>query len=647
MSYLCKNCGSEVSEEALFCSKCGEKITALRCPSCGKRLPEGSAFCTYCGVKIAVEQDPPQPLKAEPRARKATPERERQPAVQAPQADTRPGGTVSNTGDKEEQPKESEAPSFTASSATPPSEPAYTGDLSDVVIKKTQYYLPEFEKAKRDEKCRFNWAAFFFNGVFAYFRKSQELFWRYYKWPFIIYAVIILVVSGSGFLAVKSEAGSVGWFIAAGILSLAINIYLLITNIRFGKNFNREYYQHCVVLAESSEVTPRAAGTSVKNAILYWLVMSACAGVISGIAGGLLSAALLGGIPDDSWDNIWDDSGSYTESLTEADVVGRWELVEIEEEGVSHSAGELGASGYCDFYEDGSSRFCLQSGADMESENTVWTLAGNSIFVEFPQYGTSFTLEPEGNLLVLNDTDMILRYRKASKISGSSNGSNDPATTLTGITVSDFVGDYTYDASFETPDGTWTNLCYSLSIEPGNDGVSISEIWRGIYIFCDDWASQDDLVGDTLYFVVKYGDNAGTHSLTYVPAEQSPYGADTIYIDGNTDMPYTRDSYSYGSDDLYGSGDGYILPTDTKYITETDLYGMSKEQVSLARNEIYARYGYSFRSSDIRDHFERQSWYFEDPNVNANTFGIEDMTDCERANLETIQQYERDMGWRS
>ena len=26
--------------------------------------------------------------------------------------------------------------------------------------KKTQYYLPEFEKAKRDEKCRFNWAGF-------------------------------------------------------------------------------------------------------------------------------------------------------------------------------------------------------------------------------------------------------------------------------------------------------------------------------------------------------------------------------------------------------------------------------------------------------------------------------------------------------
>ena len=153
MSYQCKKCGSAVPEDARFCSNCGEKVTALRCPNCGKRLPEDAAFCTYCGAKIAAEQAVPS----------------------APQPET----TVSET----------MVEPFTNLVASPEqdllsrieAEPDYTGDLSDVIIKNTQYYLPEFEKARRNEKCRFNWAAFFFNGIFAYYRKSQEVFWHYYK----------------------------------------------------------------------------------------------------------------------------------------------------------------------------------------------------------------------------------------------------------------------------------------------------------------------------------------------------------------------------------------------------------------------------------------------------------------------------------
>ena len=78
MNYLCRKCGSEVSEDALFCSKCGAKVTALRCPKCGKRLPEDSVFCTFCGTKIIVES---------PSKQKPTPQLEKQfqPNVQLAQ----------------------------------------------------------------------------------------------------------------------------------------------------------------------------------------------------------------------------------------------------------------------------------------------------------------------------------------------------------------------------------------------------------------------------------------------------------------------------------------------------------------------------------------------------------------------------------
>lgn len=103
---------------------------------------------------------------------------------------------------------------------------------------------------------------------------------------------------------------------------------------------------------------------------------------------------------------------------------------------------------------------------------------------------------------------------------------------------------------------------------------------------------------------------------------------------------------TYGSDPGYTYDSDYILPTDTQYITEYDLYGLTKEEVVLARNEIYARYGYSFQSENIRVYFAAQPWYHEDTSVNANTFGTAQMNDYERANLETIQQYEKDMGWK-
>lgn len=49
-------------------------------------------------------------------------------------------------------------------------------------------------------------------------------------------------------------------------------------------------------------------------------------------------------------------------------------------------------------------------------------------------------------------------------------------------------------------------------------------------------------------------------------------------------------------------------------LTATDLQGLSADQIKVARNEIYARHGYSFGDEQLRNHFQSQSWYKEDPN---------------------------------
>lgn len=95
------------------------------------------------------------------------------------------------------------------------------------------------------------------------------------------------------------------------------------------------------------------------------------------------------------------------------------------------------------------------------------------------------------------------------------------------------------------------------------------------------------------------------------------------------------------------SGSGYLLPTDTEYISEADLSGFTREQVTLIRNELFARHGYNFSSQSIRAYFEAQSWYEPVPGVDSSSFDPAVFNDYEQKNLATILAFEQSMGWRS
>lgn len=53
-----------------------------------------------------------------------------------------------------------------------------------------------------------------------------------------------------------------------------------------------------------------------------------------------------------------------------------------------------------------------------------------------------------------------------------------------------------------------------------------------------------------------------------------------------------------------------IKESSDRYLTAEDLNGLSKEQLRLARNEIYARHGYQFNSEDLNQYFSSKSWYY-------------------------------------
>ena len=105
-----------------------------------------------------------------------------------------------------------------------------------------------------------------------------------------------------------------------------------------------------------------------------------------------------------------------------------------------------------------------------------------------------------------------------------------------------------------------------------------------------------------------------------------------IYIDGEC---YTKDMADTPGTYSYDSFSNYILPTDSRYITSSDLAPFSKEEVALIRNEIYARYGCTFNNATYRTYFESQSWYYPVEGRNASNFNTSMLNDYERKNIDT------------
>lgn len=87
----------------------------------------------------------------------------------------------------------------------------------------------------------------------------------------------------------------------------------------------------------------------------------------------------------------------------------------------------------------------------------------------------------------------------------------------------------------------------------------------------------------------------------------------------------------------------YILKdSDSKYYKAKDLKGLSKWEVQLARNEIYARHGRKFTTDEVREYFEGKDWY------HGTVEEVEDseLNKYEIANRDMIQKYEKSKGWR-
>ena len=103
-----------------------------------------------------------------------------------------------------------------------------------------------------------------------------------------------------------------------------------------------------------------------------------------------------------------------------------------------------------------------------------------------------------------------------------------------------------------------------------------------------------------------------------------------------------RMEQTYSSNVDYGDEDnGDYIPyglypqASMRLLTASDLYGLSKWELKVMRNEILARYGYIFKTEALREYFSRQDWY-----VGRYTEVNSMITSLEWENIKLIKQFE-------
>ena len=87
-------------------------------------------------------------------------------------------------------------------------------------------------------------------------------------------------------------------------------------------------------------------------------------------------------------------------------------------------------------------------------------------------------------------------------------------------------------------------------------------------------------------------------------------------------------------------GNVYLFPSDRMYINEDHLDSLTREEIALIRNEVFARHGYIFTKEPYISYFSSMPWYVPDENFTDSVF-----TEIEKTNVDNIVIYERKMGW--
>nr|MCR5100086.1 YARHG domain-containing protein [Butyrivibrio sp.] len=118
---------------------------------------------------------------------------------------------------------------------------------------------------------------------------------------------------------------------------------------------------------------------------------------------------------------------------------------------------------------------------------------------------------------------------------------------------------------------------------------------------------------------------------------------DTSTSSGNTS--YNQSSYNNNTNYEYADSSYYseymLWDTDCYYYSKEDLQYFTDEELRIARNEILAKHGRTFKDAELQQYFDNQSWYtplYTPEDFDKQMANL--LNDYEKANIEVIKSIE-------
>ena len=471
---------------------------------------------------------------------------------------------------------------------------------------------------------------------------------------------VILTLLTAPIYAIGMATFEFSLYTVASVVGTVGGIWIFVNAIRMGKTFNAKYYEHLQRVSEMRD--EKKYGTSMKNAVISVVVYIVLTAVISSVSTSIGIAALGKAFSSETEHeaeaataDLEKDSNDYVGDADLASFQGKWYGSNLDEYGNASASDLLGMELNISFI-DGKGYANLNSNTNyFDSVFYEQTYQGDKLLpiqkvddnkwqVTFDEKGESgqklsvahltLTVNPLGELYgeisdsVSSNISRVQLYRKSEWLNGQyqyyEKGEavqpEEYGGPLDVLVCEDILRDSVYGTWFDST-GTFAG---TININPGD-----------IYVYGAESSYYRD---NSIYIDFSYqNDSTRKHEM------QIPGWEGEIYIDGEC---YTKDMADTPSTYSYDSFSNYILPTDSRYITYSDLAPFSKEEVALIRNEIYARYGCTFNNANYRAYFESQSWYYPVEGRNASNFDASMLNDYEVKNIDTIIAYEKQMGWR-